>query len=955
MSAESTLFRSCSRPRAAAALLLLFLAAIAAVAARAYAQDEGPLFRLAGHTPAPAQAGRYLGRAGALERVDLALTLPLRNQGELQDLLGRLSDPQDPEYGHYLTGAEFTQRFAPTPAQYAAVAHFARSHGLTVTGTHPNRLILDVAAPVAVVERAFHTRLSRYQARDGRIFRAPDEEPAIPTPLIGALAGVAGLNGLDWYRPHLRRLGPAARGGLLPRGSGPGGGLTPGDIRQAYNLANTPQNGSGQTLALFELDGYTAADISAYETQFNLPATPLQNIYVDNFNGAAGSGADEVTLDIELEIALAPHVDRILVYEAPNGSGILDCYNRIATDNLAKSVSTSWGVPEATPSAAFRNAENTIFQQMAAQGQSVFAAAGDQGAYDNGSTLSVDDPASQPLVTGVGGTTLTVGSGGTRLSETTWNDGAPQNTGGGGGISTVWPIPSYQSGVVNAATLGSATSRNVPDVSLNAGTGYAIYLAGGWHLFGGTSAAAPLWSAFFGLVNQARSAGGVPVIGQANPALYHAAAGAGAGADYHDIADGSNNRYYPAVTGYDCATGWGTFNGASLLADLAGGGGGGSSIHVTAPNGGETWALGSAHAVTWTAVNISNTVTVELSRNSGATWESLGAWPSASGAVNVTVGGAATTHARVRVSDQSNPAVNDTSDADFTLTAAPGISLTSPLGGESWAAGTAHPITWTATGLSGSVNVELSRDGGATYAALGTAPATAGSLTWTVTGPATQQAIIRVSQASGGGTYSSVSGSFTISDPTGGLPAAPTDLVATALSSTEIRLAWTDHATNESGYKVEVRTDSGSYQEIPGLSLGAGAAGVTLAGAHPSTAYYFRVRAYNTAGTSAYSNEAQVITPGVPPPAPTMLKAKPQSGTAILLSWKYLGSTEQGFKVEVLQNGTFVQLGTTAATIRSVRVVNLVPRTSYSFRVRAYNAGGDSAYSNVATARTRNR
>ena len=128
-------------------------------------------------------------------------------------------------------------------------------------------------------------------------------------------------------------------------------------------------------------------------------------------DGGSSSGIDpEVTLDIELAIALAPE-SQIYVYEGPNSDqGVLDTYNRIATDNLAKQVSTSWGMGENLVSAQYLQAENAIFLQMAAHGQTIYAAAGDSGAYDDypSSTLVVDDPASQPYVVGVGGTRLTV-------------------------------------------------------------------------------------------------------------------------------------------------------------------------------------------------------------------------------------------------------------------------------------------------------------------------------------------------------------------------------------------------------------------------------------------------------------------------------------------------------------------------------------------------------------------
>ena len=569
-------------------------------------------YTLTGHIPPAVAQAQAVSALDPSRTLSLALTLPLRHQAELADLLRGLADPGDARYGQFLTPQQFADRFSPTQADYDRVAAYARSVGLTVVATHPNRTVLDVAAPAGQAERAFGLHLLVYQSRDdGRYFYAPDAEPRIPAVLAAAVSGVVGLDNAAQWRPHLRvRPAPAISPFLDPytepfqTGSGPGGALSPSDIKKAYNLAGTTLTGSGQTLALFELDGYKASDITAYEGNFSLPNVPLQNILVDGYSGAAGSGAGEVTLDIELQAALAPGASKIIVYEGPNSNtGVVDTYNKIATDNLAKSVSTSWGEPENSASASVRNSESSAFQQMASQGQSIFAASGDSGADDNKSSLSVDDPASQPYMTGVGGTSLTTaGAGGAYSSEKTWNGGSVSAGAGGGGISTVWTIPSYQSGIAgSSASKGSTTYRNVPDVSLDAdpNTGYAIYFNGGWNIYGGTSCAAPLWSAFTALVNQQRAANGQGTLGFANPMLYTIGKGTNYTADFHDIADGSTNLYYPAVAGYDDATGLGTFNGANLLADLSGGG----SAPPTAPAAPTNLkaTAGSAQvALTWT-------------------------------------------------------------------------------------------------------------------------------------------------------------------------------------------------------------------------------------------------------------------------------------------------------------------------------------------------------------------
>ena len=541
---------------------------------------------LSGHLPPILATAQRLNRVAGSEKVPLALVLPLRNQDRLAELLHHLYTPGDLFYGLYITPEEFAQEFSPTQADYNAVIAFAQSQGLTLVATHPNRTVVDVVGNSQTVETAFGVQLHRYQLAGGRTFRAPSNEPQIPAHLAGRLAAVVGLDtAAVWHTHNVRKavqpMGFAPFFAPLQTGSGPGGGLTPADIKAAYNLNGIGANGAGQSLALFELDGYTPSDITSYESSFGLPNVPMQNVLVDGYSGAAGSGAGEVTLDIELQIAVAPAVSKVIVYEGPNSNtGVVDTYNRIATDNLAKSISTSWGLAENSSSSSTRNSENQAFQQMAAQGQSIFAAAGDSGAYDDRSTISVDDPASQPYMTGVGGTALaTNGAGGSWRSETTWNGGSIANGAGGGGISTVWAKPSYQAGFG-----ASTTARNVPDVSLDAdpNTGYAIFFNGTWNIYGGTSCAAPIWSAFVACVNQSRAAAAKGTLGFANTLLYKIGAGSSYATDFHDIADNSTNLYYQATTGYDNATGWGSINGAGLFTDLVNGtsgttGGGGPS------------------------------------------------------------------------------------------------------------------------------------------------------------------------------------------------------------------------------------------------------------------------------------------------------------------------------------------------------------------------------------------
>lgn len=535
--------------------------------------DSSQQVRLKGHVPHNTlSSATYVKNLDAEKQVALTFTLPLRNQAELEQLIERMHNPLDHEhYGKYLSPDEFAARFAPTEESYQQLVSYVESLGLTVTGTHQNRVLLNVAGTTSTIEKAFSLNLHEYQMADGQTFHAPNDDPEVSGHIASLIGGVVGLdNSARWHTYHTKKESvdgfASHRSASHAFPSGPGGGYAPGDLVKAYNLSQVPTNGSGQVIALFELAEYQVSDINTYTNAFGLPQANLKNVIVD---GGSNAGIDaEVTLDIELALALAP-ASQIYVYEGPNtNQGVLDTYSRIATDNIAKQVSTSWGLCETLVNSQYLQAENAIFLQMAAQGQTIYAAAGDSGAYDNypDQTLAVDDPASQPYIVGVGGTTLHVDPvNGSYVSESVWDNGLG-NGAGGGGVSKVWPIPSWQK---NVPGVYSKTQRNIPDVALNSdtNTGYAIFHDGQWNIFGGTSCAAPLWAAFTALVNQERIANQKPSLGFANPILYAIGIGSSYSGNFHDITNG-NNLFYQAGAGYDSASGLGSFIGATLFASL---------------------------------------------------------------------------------------------------------------------------------------------------------------------------------------------------------------------------------------------------------------------------------------------------------------------------------------------------------------------------------------------------
>src|SRR5439155_5207537 len=351
-------------------------------------------------------------------------------------------------------------------------------------------------------------------------------------------------------------------------GTGPGGTYRGSDFRRAY-VPGTTLTGAGQSVGLLQFDGFYTNDIAIYASQAMLPNVPLTVVPVNGGVSTPGSDNGEVCLDIEMVMSMAPGVTNIYVYEAPNPSPWVDLLSRMANDNLSRQLSCSWG--EIVPGRIDPTAEQ-IFQQMAAQGQSFFNASGDDDAF----TGPIPFPSDSPNITQVGGTTLTTGAGATYASEMVWNWRIPNEppragyAGSSGGISTYYPIPSYQQGINMAANYGSTTMRNVPDVALTADNVYVVSNNGSTSTVGGTSAAAPLWAGFTALINQQAETAGLPPVGFLNPALYTIGRGSNYLAAFNDITTGDNYwsdspTNYPAVAGYDLCTGWGTPNGTNLI------------------------------------------------------------------------------------------------------------------------------------------------------------------------------------------------------------------------------------------------------------------------------------------------------------------------------------------------------------------------------------------------------
>lgn len=513
------------------------------------------------HVP-PAVASGQLARVGELpgtQRMSLAISIPLRNEGDLDDLLQQLYNPRSPNFHHYLSVLEFTERFGPTQEDFDAVVRFAETHGLEVTEVHANRMVVDVEGPVAEIEKAFHVKMCLYQhPSENRTFFAPDREPTLD---LGV--PVLHISSLDNFTlPHANHMNSSQTAGqpgeTSGTGSGPGGQFIGSDMRAAY-YGSGPLTGIGQSVGLFEFKGYEISDVQTY---FQMAHQPL-NVPVSgvSLNGVSLSCAppacddDEAALDLEMTISMSPGLSQVVVYVGNNPVSI---FNRMASDNTSKQLACTAGFADDETSL------DPIFKEFVAQGQSLFVATGDNGSGTKGDVVW---PADDPFVTAVGGTDLvTNGPGGSWKSETGWSKSA------GGPSKNGVPIPSYQKlpGVVNSSNHASAKLRNYPDVAAESNSNQYTCSNGtcsGGH--GGTSYAAPQWAGFIALVNEQAAANGQPTVGFLNPTLYQIGIGISYTSDFHDITSGSNGMY-SAIAGYDLVTGWGSLNGPNLLITLTG-------------------------------------------------------------------------------------------------------------------------------------------------------------------------------------------------------------------------------------------------------------------------------------------------------------------------------------------------------------------------------------------------
>jgi subtilase family serine protease len=533
-----TLFR-----RVCALGLTAALASAGVVVAALSEQAAGGATTVPGTAPLLVQGGTALGAAPSAP-ASVTLALALRNQGALKGELAALYNPSSPQYHQFLTPAEFAAQYAPTQATVNAVSAWAAGAGLAVASVSSNRTLVRLVGTTTSVGKAFGTSFETFRMPSGQTYVSNAGTATLPPSLGGAVASVVGLSSLD--QASLDPVVAAAPSLNYPSSYGPQG------FWQLYN-APAAQTGSGQTVAVLAEGDLTSphADLTTFENTYGLPHVPWTTVTVDGASTDT-SGNDEWDLDTQYSTGLAPEVSSLVVYDGRslNDSDILDEVNAWVTQDVAPQADFSAGECEVlAQEAGFQTANDQALEQAVAQGQTLFTAAGDTGAFCpavvgvNGVPAglpNVNYPAASPYAVGAGGTTVVGGA--APPTELAWYAG-------GGGLSLFESEPSWQAGVGGSNT---GVQRAVPDVAFDSDpeSGFNVVVGGTLTVVGGTSGASPSW---LGIWARAQGAHGA-TLGFAAPTVYAEPSGS-----FYDVELGDNG-IYPATPGYDMVTGRGTPN-----------------------------------------------------------------------------------------------------------------------------------------------------------------------------------------------------------------------------------------------------------------------------------------------------------------------------------------------------------------------------------------------------------
>lgn len=529
--------------------------------------------------PGPAASSRTAIARKALTKaedaapLEVEVALKMRNFAELEARIAR---------GEIISRQEMEAKYFPLAADYDATAAWLAGQGLTVDSGDSTHLSIFVRGTVQQLTKAFDLQFARVASR-GAEFTAAITAPSLPA---GLAVSVAGINGLQPYlRPEKMFRAPTVQKASLTQANAPP--YLPSEILRAYNANNLGLDGAGQTIAII-IDTFPInSDLTTYWNRcgINQSLDNIQKIQVTGATAAPdptvnGAGI-EAAIDTELTSAVAPAAT-IRIYAAGrlDFGNLTKAYQQVYNDveahpelNLHQ-LNLSYGISESDTTQAQALSDAQHFAALASAGVTVFASTGDGGSnpiwtssgyrYSASAPASPSHPASDPNVTGVGSTNLQLDpSSGAETSETGWSLTSTPNAATGGGISSFFTRPDWQTG----PGLDSGTMREVPDVSVvgDPNTGcYIVYNGSGATVYGGTSVSAPIWTGFATLINQARADAGLPPLGLLGPKIYPLIGTS----DLRDITSG-NNGLYNAGPGYDLVSGVGTPDMATLVTALA--------------------------------------------------------------------------------------------------------------------------------------------------------------------------------------------------------------------------------------------------------------------------------------------------------------------------------------------------------------------------------------------------
>lgn len=593
-----------------------------------HAQDAGNVTIAQGAGDTITSNATFFGDLDPSTQVTVDIVLKIQNKDDLQSYIKDTVTPGNPHYRKYLNVSEFKAKYAPSPSQIQTVTKYLDSFGIQ-SQAYPDNLIITATGTVEQFNNAFSIELQS-ASFNGKNFHATKKQPQAPKEVADNILCILGLSDYSSYATNVAKV-PSN----LKFDKNSSLSLNPSDLIDHYNVKPLYQNGAngtGQTIGIVTLAEFNPADAYSFWQQEGINVNPDRIKVTDVDGGSGTSGTEETTLDVEQSGALAPGAN-INVYVGPNSdAGFVDAFAKAINDNKAQQISVSWGLSESvidytvatgqeTPE--YAESFNQLYMEAAAQGISMFAAAGDAGSYDTTRSLgtyelAVDNPADSPYITAAGGTTLpwngTFRSGVSVKvdKERAWGwdylypvfDSYGLNTpkgwlsyyfvGGGGGFSTQFATPDYQQGVpgVNSFTgvkrwdastpygslllnvtrlaqpvtvTGTGTGRNMPDLSMAADpyTGYNVFVGGEMSSIGGTSIVAPQLAGITALINSHNNT----QVGFWNPQIYRFAQSSDS--PLHPLNDtgvNNDNIFYTGTAGtiYNQATGLGTPDVAKL-------------------------------------------------------------------------------------------------------------------------------------------------------------------------------------------------------------------------------------------------------------------------------------------------------------------------------------------------------------------------------------------------------